>query len=171
MLRATGGSSLWHGTFLMGLSKCPKWFFVLPLPLCLAKVTLFLEGLYYVDANPLDKQVLGELMNQDNLRFQYQYKMLRIRSLTDFHMLVKCRIHLRALLLQTLHAPSSTVVTVSQKVEQMLYGNSGLPLGLLGKEPATAVEYISTRGLCPPRLRMDWVMMDHMYESWNMKIF
>lgn len=47
-------------------------------------------------------------MNQDNLRFEYA--ILRIRSLTDFHMLVKCRIHLRALLLQTLHAPSSTVV-------------------------------------------------------------
>ena len=112
---------------------------------------------------------LGELMNQDNLRFQYQYTILilRIRSLTDFHMLVKCRINLRALLLQTLHAPSSTVVTVSQKVEQMLYGNSGLPRGLLGKEPATAVEYISTRGLYPPRLRLDWVMMDYTYESWN----
>lgn len=53
----------------------------------------------------------------------------------------------------------------------MLYGNSGLPRGLLGKEPATAVEYISTRGLYPPRLRLDWVMMDYMYESWNMKIF
>ena len=68
----------------------------------------------------------------------------------------------------------------------MLYGNSGLPRGLLGKQPATAVEYISyisTRGLYPPRLRMDWVMMDYdglwwimmdydyMYESWNMKIY